>query len=245
MIVGCNIDPQHRFPKRGINDLKPQGIRFPIRYGKSYQGFTNWCLGNGHEPLPIVTNETFTKRELQAKDWWTGLSRVKWAYPRIRQIQIGNEPDQPDSPSSWHMGPDDFTDLLAVANNTWEGSIKIIAGGLVSGNSNWLNSVSFPPYLSTLAVHPYGKDPDTVIDLIDSYTRFGLPIWVTELGAEHGSFDDEHERAEWHTGMIQTLANYGVEATYVFAYSDRMGPFGLVDETGNPYESYASVKNSH
>lgn len=169
----------------------------------------------------------------------------------VNYWQIGNEPDQPDSPSSWYMTQVDYSLLLRAGVRALDDR-QVIAAGLVSGNANWLDSVDLTG-VSAIAVHPYGQMPDSwsnwgfgyASQLISSYRRFGKPIWVTEFGGEEGLFISEHQRAEYHSEMIRTLDSARCVGSMQFCLTDRMVPgFGLLDVEGNPKESYAAFKDA-
>lgn len=59
-------------------------------------------------------------------------------------------------------------------------------------------------------------------------------------------FNNEHERAVYHSGMISSLSSHAlVGMASVFCYSDRMvDGFGIVDHDGNPKETYAAFHDA-
>lgn len=169
----------------------------------------------------------------------------------VNYWQIGNEPDQPNSSSSWFMSHTEYNDLLRSARRALHDR-TVIAAGLVSGDADWLNGIDLTQ-CDAIAVHPYGQMPDSwsgwgfgyARELINTYTRYSKPIWVTEFGGETDLFLDEHQRAEYHTEMIRTLANAGVVGAMQFCLTDRMVPgFGLLFSNGEPKESYAAFKDA-
>ena len=80
-------------------------------------------------------------------------------------------------------------------------------------------------------------------DLFDAYLAVGLPLWVTEIGAN--STDQS-----WQSGYLEATYEL-VEQDYAslvphvfwFCWSDGMvAPFGLLDSAGTPKASYSSYQ---
>lgn len=251
MLIGVNDNPQ-QIPNTHelLTNTNSQVVRFPFWLvdGFDYKPFVNTLIAQGVTPLPVLDRKAMT--------WHRGWSlkkrfaKFKSEYPEILHWEIGNEPDSHGNSSSYQTDLD-FSYWLYTARQAMPYDY-LIAGGLVSGDANYLNRVDLTN-VDAIALHPYGQSPARdgwgvgfVGDLIDSYLRFSKPIWITEFGGEESLFNNEHERAVYHSGMLQVLASYSqVLASIVFCYSDTMVPgFGLVTSTGEVKETCAAIHDA-
>ena len=260
MLIGINANPTQGFTADELISLKVQAVRFPLWRGhqERYAAFARDAQAAGLQLLPVLDFRSFTPAGLASRDrierrvhWWRS---ILGPTAPVLAWQFGNEPDQPNSPSSWKMEPGAFSSLLRSARCVLGEDTRILAGGLVSGNPAYLDGVDLSP-VDAIAIHPYTQTPETIELLLDLYQtklrEMGVrqPAsrrpWITELGAPRDAFNSEHEHALWHSHMIAKLAELTIPACFVFCYSDLMAPgFGLVDENRNPYESYAAVANA-
>ena len=243
MRLGINYPP---VPSdiNSLLDTKAQSARIVV--WQPCAKFVNACLRHNIEVL-IVLDATAIGTTYNS--WQRTIPALVKRYKDTRIVwQIGNEPDQ-EGPSSWTMDPSDYQQLLKTAAFYLRGW-KMIGAGMASGDPSYLDGLDLS-MLSAIGVHPYGQRPDgwpdqtwgfgNTRDLVTSYKRFKLPIIASEFGGEIGLFVDEHERAVYHSMQITTLNMCGVEEADIFCYSDSMVPgFGLVDEQGNPKETYAA-----
>jgi hypothetical protein len=192
--------------------------------------------------------------------------QIAQAFAPLRPaFQIWNEPDHPPLP---HYAPtlreavfgrmmrQTYDAVKAASPNS-----RVIAGGLASGNPDWLARViqaqggSLPA--DAIAIHPYGQRPEPtwptptwlhgyVGKLIERYQQVagGRPIWISEVGAK----PEEVDQAGYLQRIYRTIATqFGdqVPQVFWFCYSDGMvSPFGLKDEALRPkpaYEAYRQV----
>lgn len=231
--LGINIDPFHKFLPQDI--AKYDFARIPLWQDEEqvwYEQFIRECNRLGIKVLAVCDGRTLgSPKGLSYREKF---ERLKKMYPTIDAWQIGNEPDL-KSGSSWTLTPRRFSTLLHVASEVFFDGV-VVAGGLASGQPTYLDEVGRLP-VDAIAVHPYTKAPDGwtmqgwetgwASDLINSYMRFGLPIWVTEFGAEDGLFDNIRasdgpgSREEYYRRMVATFRN---RPCYAFCWDDAMVP---------------------
>lgn len=244
MKVGLNVDWVHGFSVQEILDTRAEVVRFPLWEDTGF----DYVQLLRH--LPMNTMAVLDKRAFYNKNKYTAKMRYyKKKYDHLVDYwQVGNEPDQPDSDSSWYMTPRSLKSLLHSAQGIF--GDKLINPGLVSGQPKYAKSVGF----SEVTLHPYGQRPNTdwpnaewgfsyVGDLFRIYEE--EVTYITEFGGEIELFDNEHQRAQYVTRMIRALNSFGVKIACYFCYSDLMVPgFGLVDANGVPKEVYAAFRDS-
>lgn len=153
---------------------------------------------------------------------------------------LGNESDAyllPEpSPSSWSQTPEEFTAFwyeVGWAIHMVRPDAKLIVGGLVSGNQDWINEVL--PWLDPepygLDVHPYAKDADAARELL-----LASPATVVLLVLEW--WRPLEEMTEF-AAMLASL----VEWSCWFCWSDGQVPgYGLVNLAGEPNIEYLMFK---
>ena len=246
MLIGVNTDPRHwpDFATHAQN-LRAAGMqvaRFPLaaNSGVDYQAFCEALAAEGIEPLPVYASESVT---ISLQSWQSQLGQT------VHKWQLGNEPDSTDPSSSWVMTQTQLSRLLAEGRAALGSNVTLIAGGLVSGQPGWLDSVDLSP-VDAIGVHPYGQRPSpdfpnptwefgNAADLINAYKRFGKPIWVDEYGAVLGQFTDANQRGQYYGQMLTMAANNGCAAGIPFCWGDKMVPgFGLLDASDNPTPAY-------
>lgn len=232
--LGINLDPQHGFAAEEVS--KYDFVRFPLWQDMDqapYRMFITGAKNVGLQVLAVCDGRTLGTPK--GKSYRYKLERLKEMYgDLIDYWQIGNEPDL-ESGSSWTMTPRRFSTLLHVASEVFFDKF-LVAGGLASGQPDWLKQVGRLP-VDALAVHPYTKAPDNwemqgwetgrVNDLLNMYMRFGLPVWVTEFGAEDGLFDHitiadgPGSREEYYKQMVHSMRN---RVCMAFCWDDAMVP---------------------
>lgn len=241
MLLGLNVDPVHGFTTDEMLESKAQFVRFPFWWdtGFDYKTWTDSLRFSGVECMAVLDKRAMAGRGQIV----TRMRRLRRMLPNLYYWQIGNEPDGTEE-SSWHMTKLRFSRHLQAAVKVFAGR-HITAGGLISGDANWLQGVDLR-LLDAIAVHPYTQTPDSVLPLLDSYSRYNKPIVISEFGGQDGLFNSAHERAVYHTEMMQSMGSHAlVGMASVFCYSDKMVPgFGLVDADGNPKESYAAFRDA-
>ena len=184
---------------------------------------------------------------------------------QVQAYQIWNEPDyqEPEDEYDPCVRVEVFGHLLRA---TFEAirevsSATVVMGGLAAGQPGYLDEVRASTngvlHVDAVGVHPYGRRPTedwprpdwgfgVLGDLIRQYNAAaGKPIWITEVGTNDTSVQDEFPRRTFEA-LNEDLAEV---APYVFwfCWSDGMvPPFGLVavDGDGNEIEkaSHASFR---
>lgn len=234
-ILGINTDPARYLDDLAghVAELKAAGYtmaRFPLRSDGNgpaiAQAFCAALRGCDVTPLPVYANESRLRGNASQ---YTQIDFWGRALPCTQFWQIGNESDH-RSPSSWTMQADDFSRLLRDARDTLPDTVFLIAGGMVSGHPEYLDTVDLS-HVDAIAVHPYAKGPEAAAGLIREYQRFSKPIWVTEFGATladmpHASPEERWEcRRDYYSGMVRALAPL-CEAVIPFCWHDYAG-FGI------------------
>lgn len=246
MRLGINANPAQGFSPQELKDLGAQAVRFPIRLDFDYKPFIREAQALGLEIRPVLARESF-----RPGHYLEGMKTYHRRYPSVNTWQVGNESDQKGSASSWYLTPSSLSRLLSSARSAFGADAVLVAAGMVSGQPEYLDRVDLSE-ADALAIHPYGQRGwddfprpgwgfGNVADLLDLYRRFNKPLWVTEFGGEAALFRDEHERAQYLSNMVIALNEAGVVEADYFCYSDLMvDSFGLLDQEGNPKESYAA-----
>lgn len=241
MQLGLNVDPVHGFSVEEILATKTQFVRFPFWWytGFDYKTWVAELQRNGVEAMAVLDANAMTGHDSVERK----MRRLRKMLPSLYYWQIGNEPDGHEG-SSWKMSKGRFSRYLQTAVKVFSGRY-VIAGGLISGDPNWLTEVNVS-LVDAIAVHPYTQTPESVITLLDRYSRWNKPIVISEFGGQTALFNNEHERAVYHTNMIHALNTHAlVGMASVFCFSDTMvDGFGIVDHDGNPKETYAAFKDS-
>ncbi len=190
-----------------------------------------------------------------------GLATIAQHYgDSVDAWQVWNEPDLFAPGSGYDPGVPaaEYGPMLEDSVTTIRGfsSRPVVTGGLASGNPAYLTSVVASVgglTVDAVAVHPYGQRPGgypdstwgfgEMADLFDAYLAVGLPLWVTEIGAN--STDQS-----WQSGYLEAtyeLVEQDYPSTVLrvfwFCWSDGMvTPFGLLDSAGTPKTSYSSYQ---
>lgn len=143
MICGLNCDPGNFEDYDALaRDLKAAGAtvaRFPLvlHGGVDYPAVCSALIGGGVEPLPVLARESFEHGGVRS-GWKQSMAYWRDRLPMVTRWQVGNEPDH-ESPSSWTLAPDDFSDLLLLSREVFGPDAYLIAGGLVSGQPGYLD----------------------------------------------------------------------------------------------------------
>lgn len=182
-----------------------------------FGGYIAGLIGAGITPILVMDHQMFGEgagynwNAMSAADWnrlradyINILGEVVKRYATNIVIQIWNEPDQ-TSLAAVGLPPGVFARFLDDAVDTVQAfapSIKVIPGGLVSGDLNYWRTTSGQmrnaKKLAGLAVHPYGHVPDDGINykptlgvifgkLKDLTAAYGAiapsgKLWFTEWG---------------------------------------------------------------
>lgn len=155
-------------------------------------------------------------------------------------VVIGNEPDG-EPPSSWVMSPAEFQTLLrdcAPLIRRYCPTASVVAGGLVSGQSSWLEPIAddLAGLVDAFDIHPYAKTSDEAENLLEQYRTvlMGMDLMVLEWYRPADQIPDFVDMLKFQT-----------EASAFFCWSDGMVPgFGLVDRNGNPKPEFHTLINA-
>lgn len=241
MQLGLNVDPVHGFSVEEIVNTKTQFVRFPFWWhtGFDYKTWTRKLQDAGVECMAVLDRTAMTGNDSIERK----MKRLLRRLPSLYYWQIGNEPDGHEG-SSWTMSKGRFSRYLQTAVRVFNGRY-VIAGGLISGDANWLTEVNVS-LVDAIAVHPYTQTPHSVMQLLDSYSKWSKPIVISEFGGQTQLFNNEHERAVYHSEMISSLSSHAlVGMASVFCYSDAMvDGFGIVDSNGDAKETYAAFHDA-
>lgn len=255
MLVGENVDAGHGFDPQTLADLGSKIVRLPVwrDNGFDYKPFVKGLQDLGIEPLIVLDKRSLTgSGSFQSK-----MGRLQRLFPTVRYWQVGNESDQPNSESSWAMSAGRFNSLLRAAQGIFTpGYYYLIAGGLVSGDPNYLDRVDLS-LVQGIAVHPYGKSADgfptkhwgfgSARELLLNYKAKAPSkhLWITEFGGHRDLFDDEHQRAVYFSKLLAVFDSLNVYAALHFCLHEKMVEgFGLLDLDDNPLESWAAIHDA-
>jgi hypothetical protein len=258
-----------------VNGASPEALESAFR-SEIYQQYTTALREGGIQILMILNNETVPDWPTHTPDanapaWKEYLYRYEDRCRRIANhyqgqvaaFQIWNEPDfaapRPDYDPT--IPPGVFGQMLKrsyTAIKDVSADLRVITGGLVSGNAVWLEWVKGATenrlYADAIAVHPYGQRPapdwpwpswgfGTLKGLLQEYYKRSqpVPIWISELGT-----DDLNCQGGFPERAYDTLSRgmgRVVPVAFWFCWSDGMvSPFGLRDEGGKAKEAYRSYQ---
>jgi hypothetical protein len=242
--IGTNVGWAPGTARLKLIDAVPglRAVRFPVRRDSDDLSFIQELLKRNILPWLVLDKDAFTGypsniaalRDYAARYADQG---VVW--------EMGNEPDI-TSPSSWTMSPEVYSDFLKTARAGLGADAYIVAGGLASGQPQWLDTVDLSP-VNAVAVHPYGKWPsDTpvnggwgfgpVLPLLFAYRDHlnqrgwqRIPLHVTEYGAPANELGGKYQ--SYIRDMTRVLAESPlVSYALQFCLTDQdVNQFGLFD----------------
>lgn len=246
-----------RFYRRQIKELSAAGIQSLILLD--------------HETMSVPVPST-TDSEAQ---WTAFLQSFTDRAAEITKLlarwqptfQVWQAPDQPRPDAITALPEAMFGRLLSescAAIKDVAPHLKVISGGLVSGQAEWfarvIQTVAGRLPIDAVAIHPYTKRPTPdwpdaewgtgyVGDLIAAYRQVtDLPIWITEIGVDSLNVEAQADYLGRFYQTINAEFNEDVQQVFWFCYSDNMAyPFGLVDSAGQPkpaYETYRQIARS-
>lgn len=198
-----------------------------------------------------------------AKDFSERASAIASHYgDKVAAYEIWNEEDLSGSGGyDPYISPDSYAYLLQSAYNAVKGASTayVVMGGLASGNPGYVSSVlqsnSGNLFADAVGLHPYGQRPfpdwpnptwgfGVLTDLLQNYENVvpGTPLWITEVGTDDTSVQDEFPSETF--SAIQQWNPAACPVVIWFCWSDGMvPPFGVVDVNNNPKGSYYSFQS--
>lgn len=253
--VGMNLDP-HFTETANVDLLGVSWVRFPLWPDFDYNPFIGLCHTQNIEVWPVFD-------DVALSDIKPGETRPQFfarkaqEFPEVDRWQIMNEVDgQGGTESGPHIKS--FVNQMLKAARAGMPNAYLIGPSLVSGNPGYCKGIRWD-LVNALAPHPYGQWPTSdlpgegwfggVGDLIGLYRpiaeRYGLDIICTEFGAVGDQFNDEHERAVYHSGMLVGMEEAGVSAAAVYCLLDAQRPqdggMGCYDLDLNLKETGAAI----
>lgn len=246
MKLGINSHPLNHWTVEELPGLADElaalgvhSVRFPVwrQEGsvKVYTTFVEQLQIRGIEPLVVFDRNSF--QSFAPPGIRSGLQYWKRYLPAISRVQMGNEPDQPDSPSSWYVPKRTFYRYLQIAQDVFPDA-EIIAGGLVHVDFSYLDGL---PEGVVPAIHPYAQDQESVGTLFaEVRNHTDRPFICTEFGSDAGN---DGLRAEWLSQFVVALWKEHIDEAWLYCFSKRQDEgFGIVDHEGWPTETYAAYQ---
>lgn len=219
------------------------------------------------EPAPIGSQDINQWKSYTDNIYIPKLNTFLANNPNTPAIEIWNEEDICPGPSFCPGVPDSaYAYLLRQSSlviKTANANIKVVMGGLASGNLGYVTNVKNTDpnvFLNVdgLGLHPYGKSPDgwcakgtdpgcngnelpfgdLATSILDYKNISSLPVWVTEIGQ---GTDDKVWQAEYLKRIFSVLSKPELQVPMVnwYAFIDTMtggnglNNWGLFDSSGN------------
>lgn len=147
--------------------------------------------------------------------------------PFVSAYEVWNEPDEPNNRAEYAPGIPAAT-FGQVLKDSYEvikasdqsGEATVMTGGLDSGNTDYLRQAAEATgglYADAVGLHPYAKDPtlpgddpNSLESIVNNYSQFGVPIYITEASSpdrsQHAQFVSDFARAA--DGMDSVARSY-------------------------------------
>lgn len=233
-----------------VQDLNQAGIN--ILMILSYETYPGKPARDANEAIWNTYTDKFVARCRQIAEHYGSQANA---------YQIWNEPDllEPSSGYDPRVHAEVFGRLLKDAFTAIKevSSATVVTGGLAAGHPAYLEQARSATngvlYADALGVHPYGRRPTqdwprpnwgfgVLGDLVqDYYNAARIPIWITEVGTQDTSVQDEFPQRAFEA-LNEDLAE-AAPHVFWFCWSDGMvSPFGLVDAAGGEKASYTSFQ---
>ncbi|KAK3490793.1 glycosyl hydrolase catalytic core-domain-containing protein [Neurospora hispaniola] len=198
--------------------------------GKLLQGF----LGSG-------SKATWVYNWGQVDDSGTGLEFVpmlwgvdkgfpqSWDANAQKAIDAGSKAflsfNEPDLSSQSNMSPQDAAANHIKYMNPWAGKVRISSPSITNSDDpnmglNWMqkffDACNGQCKVDFLALHSYGTDGPTVLNhLLDAYSRFKKPVWVTELGFD-GDDDKKNQAMEYVLDHLENNSTFSFVERFTY-----------------------------
>lgn len=258
---GIQIDENDKDKVPGsdqLNALKPAWVRFVYRPDKGLANLPaeirQLVVFNNESaaPAPIGSTDINVWKNYVDSTYIPKLSEFLSNYPNVDAVEVWNEEDLCSGQSYCpRVPPAAYSYMLNRATTTIKankGSIKVIMGGLGSGNPGYVKEVGNLGKVDAVGIHPYGKSPsgwrpdlgstgNLQQSLKDYQEAAGdKPIWVTEIG--YGT-DDKDLQADYLTNTFNVFEQFNVPVVIWYAWTDSMtggdgiNHWGLMDVNSN------------
>jgi hypothetical protein len=257
---GFNFSPQWTVPTLSqYQALNPQWVRFGVVLNANYpfvaSSIKKLVLFNQEETTDAPQGST----NVQAWDTYVTNSYIPKIktflaqHPDTAAIEVWNEED--NCPGGGCVPTQAYAYMIkntAKAIKSINGNIKVIMGGLESGNTQYIKSVKSADsrafsQVDAIGFHPYGKSPagwcakgcsggtlpfGDLATAINQYKQAGgLPIWITEIGTNS---TDQNWQAQYEQRIFTVFKQTGIPVAIWYTFNDGGGgPWGLVDVNGN------------
>lgn len=237
-----------------LNALKPTWVRFVYRPEVGLLP-----MPSSVKQLVIFNNESATPAPVGSTDlnvWKTytdstyvpALKNFLTKYPNISAVEIWNEEDIcPSSAFCPKVPPAAYSYLIkhaAAAVKAQSSSVRVVMGGLASGQPSYITQVvTSPTYplgqVDAIGIHPYGQSPTGALqNILGQYQSVAgsIPIWVSEVGL--GS-NDQNAQADYLNKSFNVYSMYGIPVVIWYAWIDTMtggdgaNNYGLVNSSYN------------
>jgi hypothetical protein len=202
--LGTNISADGGIPAEDLGDLGVACVRLVARHDVNNFEYFNALGARGIRIWLVLARESFNgfgpmRADGQPAPETLAAAMSEYAHRYQGQIatyEVGNEPDI-DSGSSWTMSQADFERLLFRARDRFGSDQNLVAGGLASGNPDWLGDLDAPgrrglDWVNGIAIHPYGRTPDDRFPF-EPASYFGR---VNDLLADYRSWLDTNGRTD-------------------------------------------------
>ncbi len=267
---GIQIDVQasEKIPSTSqFQVLNPAWARYVYRLSNPFPAFPSGVnrlvIFNGESApsAPHGSTDVIVWRNYVDNTYLPGLNAMLTSYPGTAAIEIWNEEDICPDITTFCPGipAQAYAYMLkkaAAAIKAKDSSIKVIMGGLASGQASYITDVINADSLAfgqvdAVGLHPYDKSPDGWCasgcsvslpfgDLAASVNEYknaaSLPIWVTEIGQ---GTTDRNWQADYLTRVFNVLSNNNVPVVIWYAWIDSMtggdgaNTWGLYDTSGS------------
>jgi len=251
--LGMNIGSDDSYPAEDVAESGARWVRLVAMPELDMTDYIGQCHDKGMKVLLTIAVQSVPgARKNELGDFEAAADVYAQRYGGaglIDALQVGNEPDGDPENGSWVLNVDQVNELLTRFRASFQDAF-IVGPGMTSGNPDRFDGVNLS-LLNAIAVHPYGQGvPEPVFaspfgldghvgNLLENYSRFNAPIWITEWGARDEDLE-EAGVAEYIGHMIPCLRDrIDVQVAFLFCWSDRMVPhFGLLRDDGSRKPSF-------
>ncbi len=253
--AGINIDPLNPAGQPTASQLTAAGVKW-VRFVQKSDSFNYRALLESYSKAGIKTvlvlnqetlwpssgNGNFNDSYIQSFAAKARALAQKYG-SLVSTYEIWNEPDV-SSRASIFVPAERYKILFKQtygAIKSANPSSQVIIGGLVSGNTDYLDALKEPGgtlLADGVGIHPYSTDPATITSTLERYQSHtsGKPLWLTEFGWETGE-NSGQTQANFLGAVYSAIYTNSKLATIPtimwYSWSDGMGSgFGLLSKSG-------------